>query len=122
MWNQGKVWEAPLRYIENSPIFTMDKVNTPILIMANDADGYVPWWQGIEYFIALRRLGKPAWLLNYNGSDHWPLKIKDRHDFQIRMAQFFNHYLKCEAMPKWMKEGIPAVKKGIDLGYELVED
>lgn len=115
------IWESPLRYIENSPIFTLDKINTPILIMHNDDDGYVPWWQGIEFFIGLRRMGKPAWLLNYNEADHWPLKEVDKHDFQIRLSQFFNHYLKGDPMPKWMKEGVPAVDKGIDMGYELVK-
>ena len=113
------IWESPLRYIENSPIFTMDKVNTPILIMHNDNDGAVPWYQGIEYFIALRRLGKPAWLLNYNQADHWPLKVRDKHDFQIRLKQFFDHYLKDAPMPKWMKDGIPAINKGFEMGYEL---
>ncbi|MBT5425650.1 MAG: S9 family peptidase, partial [Bacteroidetes bacterium] len=111
------IWESPLRYIENSPIFTMDKVQTPILIMHNDDDGAVPWYQGIEYFIALRRMGKPAWLLNYNNAAHWPTRLEDKHDFQIRMAQFFDHYLKGEPMPKWMKEGVPAVKKGLEWGY-----
>ncbi len=115
------IWESPLRYIENSPIFTMDKVQTPILIMHNDNDGAVPWYQGIEYFIALRRMEKPAWLLNYNNADHWPLRVEDKHDFQIRLAQFFDHYLKGAPMPKWMKEGIPATKKGIEFGYELVK-
>lgn len=115
------IWESPLRYIENSPLFTMDKVTTPILIMHNDNDGAVPWYQGIEYFIALRRMGKKAWLLNYNEADHWPTKVRDKHDFQIRLAQFFDHYLKGAPMPKWMKEGIPAVNKGIDLGYELIK-
>ncbi len=111
------IWESPLRFIENSPIFTMDKVQTPILIMHNDDDGAVPWYQGIEYFIALRRLGKPAWLLNYNNADHWPTRIEDKHDFQIRLAQFFDHYLKGKPMPKWMKDGIPAIDKGIEMGY-----
>ncbi|MBN2236123.1 MAG: prolyl oligopeptidase family serine peptidase [Bacteroidales bacterium] len=115
------IWESPLRYLENSPLFTLDKVNTPILIMHNDDDGAVPWYQGIEYFIALRRLGKPSWLLNYNEADHWPLKIRDKQDFQIRLAQFFDHYLKGKPMPKWMSEGIPALEKGNNLGYELVE-
>ncbi len=115
------IWEAPNLYFENSPLFKLDKVETPILIMHNDDDGYVPWYQGIEFFIGLRRLGKPCWLLNYNHADHWPLKIADQHDFQIRMAQFFDHYLKGKPMPVWMKNGIPAVKKGIELGYELVE-
>lgn len=106
------IWESPLRYIENSPIFTLDKINTPILIMHNDDDGAVPWYQGIEFFTGLRRLQKPAWLLNYNEADHWPTKMRDKADFQVRLAQFFNHYLKGEPMPKWMKEGIPAVEKG----------
>lgn len=111
------IWEAPQRYWENSPLFSMDKVTTPILIMANDADGAVPWYQGIEYFIAMRRLGKPAWLLNYNGEPHWPVKEPNKKDFQIRMSQFFHHYLKDEPMPKWMKEGIPATEKEFTLGY-----
>ncbi len=115
------IWESPLRYIENSPLFTLDKIQTPILIMHNDDDGSVPWYQGIEFFIGMRRLGKPAWLLNYNEADHWPLKIRDKHDFQIRMAQFFDHYLKGAPMPVWMKEGVPATKKGIEMGYELEE-
>ena len=115
------IWEAPLRYLENSPLFTIDKINTPILIMHNDDDGAVPWYQGIEFFIGLRRLQKPSWLLNYNEADHWPTKLRDMHDFQIRMAQFFDHYLKGAPMPKWMGEGIPAINKGVDMGYELVE-
>lgn len=115
------IWEAPLRYLENSPLFTLDKVQTPILIMHNDDDGAVPWYQGIEFFIGLRRLGKPSWLLNYNEADHWPLKLWDKHDFQIRLAQFFDHYLKNAPMPVWMKEGVPATKKRIEMGYELVK-
>ncbi|WP_319481865.1 prolyl oligopeptidase family serine peptidase [uncultured Draconibacterium sp.] len=115
------IWESPLRYLENSPLFTIDKINTPILIMHNDDDGAVPWYQGIEFFIGLRRLQKPSWLLNYNEADHWPTKLRDMHDFQIRMAQFFDHYLKGAPMPKWMDEGIPAINKGVDMGYELVE-
>jgi dipeptidyl aminopeptidase/acylaminoacyl peptidase len=115
------IWESPLRYIENSPLFTIDKINTPILIMHNDDDGAVPWYQGIEFFIGLRRLQKPAWLLNYNEADHWPTKFRDKKDFQIRMAQFFDHYLKDKPMPKWMKSGIPATEKGIEMGYELEE-
>ena len=79
---------APLRYLENSPLFTLDKIQTPILIMHNDDDGAVPWYQGIEFFIGLRRLQKPAWLLNYNEADHWPLKLRDKEDFQIGWRSF----------------------------------
>ena len=110
-------WSSPLRYLENSPLFTMDKVQTPILIMHNDADGHVPWYQGIEYFVAMKRLGKPCWLLNYTGEPHWPTNMANRIDFQRRMFQFFNHYLKNDKMPKWMSEGVPAVEQPFELGY-----
>jgi len=111
------IWEAPHLYWENSPLFSVDKIETPILIMANDQDGAVPWYQGIEFFVAMRRLGKPAWLLNYNGEPHWAQKLPNRIDFQKRMAQFFHHYLKGEPMPQWMKEGVPATEKEFTLGY-----
>ena len=117
----GTPWEYPMRYLENSPIFNIDKINTPLLIMHNDADGHVPWYQGIELFVSLRRLGKPSWFLNYNGEPHWPLKRQNRKDFNIRMAQFFDHYLKGAPQPAWMVHGVPAVEKGTNQGYELLE-
>ena len=116
----GTPWEYPQRYFENSPIYNIDKINTPLLIMHNDADGHVPWYQGIEFFVSLRRLGKPSWLLNYNNARHWPLKMKNRKDFNIRMQQFFDHYLKDAPKPIWMVRGVPAIEKGINQGYELI--
>ncbi len=118
----GTLWEYPNRYIENSPIFYADKVNTPLLMMHNDADGHVPWYQGIEYYVSLRRLGKPVWMLNYNGEPHWPTKWENIRDFNIRMNQFFDHYLKDAPMPEWMKKGVPAVEKGINKGLGLVKE
>ncbi len=118
----GTPWEYPGRYIENSPIFNIDKINTPLLIMHNDADGHVPWYQGIEFFTTLRRLGKPSWFLNYNGARHWPLKLQNRKDFNIRMAQFFDYYLKGAAKPVWMDRGVPALEKGINQGYDLIKE
>jgi dipeptidyl aminopeptidase/acylaminoacyl peptidase len=117
----GTPWEYPQRYIENSPIFNIDKIQTPLLIMHNDADGHVPWYQGIEFFVSLRRLGKPSWFLNYNDEPHWPLKWQNRIDFNIRMQQFFDHYLKGAPKPSWMERGLPAIEKGINKGYELME-
>jgi dipeptidyl aminopeptidase/acylaminoacyl peptidase len=113
----GTLWETPMRYVENSPIFFADKVQTPLLMMHNDADGAVPWYQGIEYYMALRRLKKPVWMLNYNGQGHGLTQRQDRTDFAIRMMQFFDHYLKDAPLPPWMKEGVPALEKGISTGY-----
>ncbi|MBV6443486.1 MAG: hypothetical protein EPGJADBJ_05242 [Saprospiraceae bacterium] len=114
----GTLWEYPLRFLENSPLFTLDKVQTPLLILHNDKDGAVPWYQGIELFSALRRLGKPAWLLNYNDEPHWPVKLQNRIDFQTRMAQFFDHYLLGAPQPRWMERGVPPMEKGVLQGIE----
>jgi dipeptidyl aminopeptidase/acylaminoacyl peptidase len=113
----GTLWEKPMLYIENSPIFFADKVQTPLLMMHNDADGAVPWYQGIEYYMALRRMNKPVWMLNYNGQGHGLTQRQDRTDFAIRMMQFFDFYLKGSPMPPWMKDGVPALEKGITKGY-----
>jgi len=113
----GTLWEKPLLYIENSPIFFADKVQTPLLMMHNDGDGAVPWYQGIEMYMAMRRLNKPVWMLNYNGQGHGLTQRQDRTDFAIRMKQFFDHYLKGEPMPPWMKTGVPSIEKGITKGY-----
>ncbi len=113
----GTLWEYPFRYIENSPIFYVDQINTPLLIMHNDKDGAVPWYQGIELFVALRRFNKPSWMLNYNDEPHWPTKRENIKDFQVRMQQYFDHYLMAQPMPDWMERGVPAVEKGINKGY-----
>lgn len=117
----GTLWEKPMLYIENSPLFYAEKIETPLLIMHNDNDGAVPWYQGIEMFVAMRRLQKPAWMLAYNDEQHNLRKWPNRVDLSIRMYQFFDHYLKDKPMPEWMKLGIPALEKGKNLGYELVE-
>ncbi len=114
----GTLWEKPLRYIENSPIFWADKIETPLLMMHNDQDGAVPWEQGIELFVALRRLGKPAWLVNYNDAPHWPVTLAEKRDWTRRMQQFFDYYLKDAPAPVWLDEGVPAVEKGRTLGLE----
>ncbi len=117
----GTLWDAYPRYIENSPLFRADKINTPILMMHNDEDTAVPWYQGIEFFVALRRLGKPTWLLNYNGEPHGLRKYQNRKDWAIRMQQFFDHFLKDAPAPVWLAEGVPAVDKGKASGLELME-
>jgi dipeptidyl aminopeptidase/acylaminoacyl peptidase len=113
------LWQRPDLYIKNSPLFAATKVNTPLLIMHNDADGSVPWYQGIEYFTALRRLGKKVWLLEYNGEDHNLVERKNRKDLSVRLSQFFDYYLKGAKPAKWIKYGVPATDKGRDWGLEI---
>ncbi|WP_372753609.1 alpha/beta hydrolase family protein [Labilibaculum sp.] len=117
----GTLWNSTLQYIENSPVFFAPKIETPLLMMHNDKDGAVPWYQGIELFVAMRRLQKPCWLLSYNDEDHNLKKRPNRMDLSIRTMQFFDYYLKGKAAPEWMIDGIPAVKKGITDAYDLKE-
>ena len=114
------LWEATSEYLHNSPLFYADKIRTPLLMMHNDEDGAVPWYQGIEMFVALRRLQKPAWLLNYNGEAHGLRREAHRKDWAVRMQQFFDHYLQDAPAPVWMAEGVPAIDKGKSLGTALV--
>lgn len=117
----ASLWEKPMLYLENSPIFFVPDVNTPVLIMHNDQDGAVPWYQGIEFFNALRRNNKVAYMLVYNNDKHNLRHWGNRIDLSIRMKQFFDHHLKEAPMPVWMKEGLPAVDKGKKTGYQLTD-
>ena len=101
------LYEAPNVYLANSPIFHVAKVKTPLLILANDADDAVPWYQGIELFLALRRFEKEAYLFNYNGQLHNLRRRADQKDFALRMNQYFDHFLKGAPAPEWMEKGIP---------------
>ena len=112
------LWEKPNLYIENSPLFHLPKVTTPLVIMANDADDAVPWYQGIEYYTAMRRLGKKVWMLNYNNEAHNLVERKNRKDIQIREQQFFDYLLKGEKPAPWITNGVPATMKGRDWGLK----
>jgi dipeptidyl aminopeptidase/acylaminoacyl peptidase len=117
----ANLWQRRDLYIKNSPLFTADKINTPVLLMHNDADGAVPWYQGIEFFTALKRLDKKVWLLQYNGEDHNLVERKNRKDLSVRLSQFFDHYLKGAKPARWMTEGLPATEKGRDWGLDIIK-
>jgi acetyl esterase/lipase len=112
------LWERPDLYQENSPVLRADQVTTPLLMMANKGDGDIEWTQGIEWFTALRRLGKRTWMLQYDGQGHGTNGAAEA-DYATRMKQFFDHYLKGAPPPRWMTEGIPARLKGYKTGLEF---
>jgi dienelactone hydrolase len=105
------LWQAPMKYIENSPLFFADRVQTPLIMLHNDADDAVPWYQGIEYFLALRRLNKEVYLFNYNGQPHGLRNPAATRDYTMRMQQFFDHHLKGAPMPEWMAKGVPYLER-----------
>ena len=111
----GSLWDMPMRYLENSPLFSADRIQTPLMMMHNDGDGAVPWYQGIEMFVAMRRLGKEAYLINYNNDAHNPTKRANQIDVAMRQMQFFDHHLKGKPAPDWMEDGIPFLQKGREI-------
>ncbi|HWH52308.1 MAG TPA: prolyl oligopeptidase family serine peptidase [Gemmatimonadaceae bacterium] len=106
--------EAPQLYMANSPLFYLDRVTTPLFIMNNDADDAVPWYQGIEFFVNMRRLGKEVYFIDYNNDVHNPASRANQKDIAMRMQQFFDNKLKGAPAPDWMVHGIPYVAKGRD--------
>ncbi len=108
----GAPWDKTAAYIENSPLFHIDKITTPYLTVHNDDDDAVPFYQAIEMFSALRQLGKEAYWFNYNGEKHG---LKDRDNvkhFSLHMAEFFDHYLLGSPRPDWMDKPIPYLERG----------
>ncbi len=114
----GTLWEKPELYINNSPLYRANHVTTPLLMFHNTIDGAVPFSQAIEFYQAMRRLGKKAWLLEYEEGNHY-VEGRSAEDFSIRMSQFFDHYLKDKPAPRWMTRGIPATLRGIDDGLDI---
>jgi dipeptidyl aminopeptidase/acylaminoacyl peptidase len=107
----GSIWDYPLRFVENSPIFMVDRITTPVLILENDGDDAVPWYQGLEFFLSLRRLGKEVYLWNYNGEKHGLRQRPTQKDYTVRMQQFFDYFLKGSDKPDWMTNGIPYIER-----------
>lgn len=108
--SQGRLttgyWDNWKAYAENSPVYHIKNVNTPLIIMHNDKDGAVDYTQGIEYFNGLRRLNKPVVMLTYNGENHGLMKEVNRKDYAVRMMEYFDHYLKGKPAPLWWSKGI----------------
>jgi dipeptidyl aminopeptidase/acylaminoacyl peptidase len=105
-------WDAPLQFIENSPIFWVKKIQTPYLTIHNDEDDAVPWYQGIEFITALRRLGKEGYMFNYNGERHGLRNRDNMKHWTVHMDEFFDHYLLGKPRPEWMDKGVPFLERG----------
>jgi dienelactone hydrolase len=112
------LWKIPKVYLDNSPVMLANKVNTPLLIVHNENDNQIPWRQGVEWYMALRRLGKKVWMLKYDNEAHTLYNEINALDYTIRLNQFFDYYLKNAPAPKWLTEGIPAKYKGVKSGFE----
>jgi len=106
------LWSKFQAYVENSPLFWADRVHTPYLTIHNDDDDAVPWYQGIEFFSALRRLGKEAYLFVYNGEKHGLRERENQKHWSVHQDEFFDHFLLGKPRPDWMTKGVPYLEKG----------
>ncbi len=116
------LWEGIDTYVKNSPVFGANKVICPLLMMHNNRDHAVDFYQGLEFFTALRYLGKKVWMLQYEDKGHSLNAETDQLDYTLRLSQFFDHYLKKLPPARWMTQGRPAKLKQIDDRFELDPD
>lgn len=105
-WNSTKLYE------DQSPIFHVDNIKTPFMILQGVEDGAVDYVEGLQFFNAARAAGKKVILLSYPGEAHNLTNRDNQKDFTIRMKQFFDTYLMDKPMPQWMTDGLPQSKKG----------
>ncbi|MCH1928811.1 prolyl oligopeptidase family serine peptidase [Shewanella sp. A25] len=101
----ASLFAAPQKYIENSPVFYADRIQTPLMIMFGDKDDAVPWEQGVEMYLAMRRAGKDVVFLQYEDEPHHLKKYPNKLDYTIRMMEYFDHYLKGKPAPEWLSKG-----------------
>jgi dipeptidyl aminopeptidase/acylaminoacyl peptidase len=94
-------------YRRNSPAMFANRVTTPLIILHNEKDGAVDFNQGITFYNTLRQLGKEVVLLQYVGENHGLSQARNQKDYAARMREFFDHHLRDEAAPDWLRDGVP---------------
>ncbi|MBS7234169.1 S9 family peptidase [Flavobacterium psychroterrae] len=98
--------ENPEDFNRNSPLESVVNLQTPLLMWTGKEDTNVDWKQSIEYFLALRRLGKKSILLLYPKEGHTLTDPVNQEDLSQRVLQWFGHYLKDEKNEGWIKKGM----------------
>ncbi|MDP5198993.1 prolyl oligopeptidase family serine peptidase [Flavobacterium sp. DG2-3] len=106
-WNMKNTpYEALSLYNANSPIIHVDKITTPLLLWTGKQDKTVDTHQSLEYYLALRRLGKKSIMLLYPNESHLITKPQNQKDITIRMLQWFDYFLKDDHTVQWVADGI----------------
>ncbi len=98
-------WDSPEIYVEQSPLFRADKVNTPLLLITGDSDTNVPPGESVQMYTALKILGKPVELLKVKGQDHHIVSYQRRIHWNNAMLAWFNKWLKDQ--DDWWEEQFP---------------
>jgi len=90
----GPPWALPERYTQNSPVFFLDKVQTPLLINQGGLD--LSPFHSDEIFVGLRRLGKKVTYVRYENEGHGIEHYPNRIDYWIRVIDWFASHLRPE--------------------------
>ncbi|MGL4293130.1 MAG: alpha/beta hydrolase family protein [Bacteroidales bacterium] len=92
-------WNNPQLYVEQSPLFHADKINTPLLLLHGTADTNVPVGESIQMFTALKLLGKEVDFIQVEGENHGIAQFDKRLAWKKSIFAFFAKWLKDE--PQW---------------------
>jgi len=92
MWESDEKW---MDYLKRSPIYWVDRAETPILIMHGAEDTRVHPAQSLELYrhIKVRRPDVPVRYVEYPGEGHGNARASSRFDYSHRMLQWFDTYL-----------------------------
>ncbi len=123
--SQGRMdrpfWRDVDTYIANSPIFSIESLNTPLLVAFGDDDGAVDWQQGVEMYNAARLAQRPFVMLVYPGENHGLAKRPNQIDYHHRVRAWFDTHLMGKEAPAWITDGLPWLEQK-DLLEEMVPD
>jgi dipeptidyl aminopeptidase/acylaminoacyl peptidase len=104
-------WEDRENYVENSPIFNLDSMNTPLLVEFGTDDGAVDFNQGVELYNTMRRMQKPFVMLVYEGENHGLGREENQIDYATRAFEWHEHFLLGEEAADWIDEGLPYLQR-----------
>lgn len=109
--SQGRMdrpsWSDVDTYIANSPIFSIEDLNTPLLVAFGDDAGAVDWQQGVEMCNAARLAQRPFVMLVYPGENRGLRKKPNQVDYHHRVREWFDTYLTGKEAPRWISDGVP---------------
>lgn len=94
-------WNSKDVYVDKSPLYNADKVNTPLLLLHGSTDPNVPPGESMQMFVALKHLGKDVTLIEVDKQEHWILEYDKRKKWSKTIVAYFDKYLKDQ--PEWFE-------------------
>ena len=92
-WNRRDI------YVDRSPLFNADKIDTPLLLLHGTADTNVPTGESVQLYTALKLLGKTVELVEIKGQNHHIMAYSKRKRWTRTIIAWFDRWLKDQ--PQW---------------------